>query len=136
MTDGEHKSTVGEKTLRVSLPLHEKFVDFKHENRCRNADQALGLLLADNVVHVPVPAMALARWRATADASGFPLDQWVAQLVEGYLATRADAGEIRRALDELITLRRAQTGEPFTPCEICTTPKSCKVGGQKPGECR
>lgn len=71
-----------------------------------SADQAMELLLGDSVLRIPMPEAVMDRWRAEAEASGFPLDQWVAQRVEGYLANRAYAGEVRAALNELASFKR------------------------------
>lgn len=71
----------------------------------------MDLLLGPDTLHIPMPAEVMERWRAEARSSGFPLEQWVAQRVEGYLANRAFAGEVRQRLNELLAYRHAETGQ-------------------------
>lgn len=56
------------------------------------------VLLGDNVLHIPMPAVVLERWREEAEACGYPVEQWVAQHVEASLANRVSTEEIREAL--------------------------------------
>jgi hypothetical protein len=86
--------------------MHSKFRRYKHNVHADSAEQAMGLLLGDNVLRIPMPEAVMARWQAEADRSGFPIDQWVAQRVEGYLANRSYAGEVRAALNELVAIKR------------------------------
>lgn len=106
----------------------------------------MNLLLGQDVLHIPMPRDVMTRWKIEAEEAGFPLDQWVAQRVEAYLANRAHAGEVRQALNELLGYRRSmetaamaygahQPKKPFVPCEKCTTPRSCERGGQDPEIC-
>lgn len=86
--------------------MHRRFRAYQHTMHADSAEQAMGLLLGDSVLRIPMPEPVMDRWMAEAEASGFPLDQWVAQRVEGYLANRAYAGEVRAALNELVALKR------------------------------
>lgn len=142
------------KTIRVSEDNHARFRAFQHTVHADSADEAMDLLLGDDAMHIPMPKEVMTRWEAEAEDAGFPLDQWVAQRVEAYLANRAYAGEVRQALDELLGYRRAMEtaamaydihqGLPpkkpaatgtYTPCTSCTTPASCERGGQDPAAC-
>lgn len=144
----------------------------------------MNLLLGDDVMHIPMPAAVMQRWKAEATASGFPLEQWVAQRVEAWLASRTFAGQMSAAVydihkgemppakhrfvppTELISLEEAErrgfpaegehtthigprrpepgpraAAEPVTEaekkgtCGECTTPNSCRIGGQNPEDC-
>ena len=135
------------KTLRISRPQHEAFTEFQYENRCKSADAAMALLLNPAILRIPMPVEVMDRWRVAAAAAGFPLEQWVAQRVEGFLAIGAEPSEIRGALDELLDYHRAMQvagiayaahqgqKQPFQPCAVCTTPTSCEKGRQDPEKC-
>lgn len=109
MSDGQKQAKGPAKTIRVSTDMHAKFVEFQYENRRKSADETMALLLAPGVLHIPMPADVMDRWRAEAEQSGFPLEQWVAQRVEAWFANRSYAGEVRAALNELVALRKAMT---------------------------
>lgn len=91
----------------------------------------MGLLLGEDVLHIPVPAPVMARWRAAAEVAGYPLDQWVAQRVEAYLEAVHTFAPLDTGADTVDPAR----AEKFTQCGKCTTPKSCRIGRQDTEAC-
>lgn len=124
MSDGDKQVKGPAKTIRVSTDIHTRFRAYQHTVHADSAEQAMGLLLGDNVLRIPMPAAVMERWTAQAAAAGYPLDQWVAQRVEAYL-------EGIRTAPTVAPARSAS----FTPCATCTTPKSCQKGRQDPEAC-
>lgn len=102
MTDGKGQFGPA-KNLRVSLATHRAFTDYQHSVRAKSAEEAMRLLVGEDVLRIAVPGVVRERWQAAADEAGFPLPQWVAQKVEAAIAYQADAHEIRVALDRLMT---------------------------------
>lgn len=108
MTDGEHQAKRLEKTIRVSVDTHRKFLDFQFDGHFRSADVAMAALLPENILRIQVPAEVMARWKEEAAASGYPLEQWAVQRMETWPAKcMQHAGEVREALDELVAIKRA-----------------------------
>lgn len=90
------------KNLRVSTTTHRLFTDYQHKVRAKSAEDAMRALLGEDVVRISVPPAVRERWEIEAEEAGFPLEQWIAQRVEAAIAYRADAREIRVALDRLM----------------------------------
>ena len=114
MTDENSSSSVF-KNVRVSVPTHGRLIDYQHKVRARSAEEAMKVLLGEDVVHIPVPDAARERWEAAAAEAGFPLAQWVIQHVEAFLAYRADPRDIRHALDSTLAAlwgESVPTGKP------------------------
>jgi hypothetical protein len=78
--------------------MHERFHAFKHDVHANSAEEAMTVLLGADVLHIPMPAVVMERWREEAEACGYPLEQWVAQCVESWLANRVRTPEIQEAL--------------------------------------
>lgn len=97
------------KGIRVSPETHAAIRRYMHKIHADSMDEALSALVGESTIHIPMPPEVMTRWEAEAQSSGFSLPQWVAQRVEGYLANRAYAGEVRAALNELAMLRRGPT---------------------------
>lgn len=100
------------KGIRVSTHTHALIKQHMHRMHAESMEEALATILGENALHIPMPAEVLQRWESEARESGFPLPQWVAQRVEGYLANRAYAGEVRAALNELVAIKRRGQGRP------------------------
>lgn len=124
MSDGEKQVKEPAKTIRVSTDIHTRFRAYQHNVHADSADEAMGLLLGDNVLRIPMPAVVLQRWKTEAARAGYPIDQWVAQRVEAYLESVQTDRTVSPA-----------ARPAFTPCRTCTTPKSCEKGRQNPKEC-
>lgn len=98
------------KGVRVSSRTHALIKQHMHRMHAESMDDALETILGQSALHIPMPPEVLRRWEDAARESGFPLPQWVAQRVEGYLANQAYAGEVRAALNELLAIRRGPGG--------------------------
>lgn len=96
------------KTIRVTAELHARFLEYQYDGHFRNASIAMESLLAPNVVHIPVPADVLERWKAEAEEAGYPLEAWAVQRIEsGMTKCIFHAMEVRDALEELAQIKRA-----------------------------
>lgn len=106
MADEKEQVKGPAKGIRVSTQTHALIKRYMHRIHADSMEAALSNLLGENVIHIPMPPEVMERWESEAKASGFSLPQWVAQRVEGYLANRSYAGEVRAALNELVAIKR------------------------------
>lgn len=93
------KRKTGEKTLRIGVPTHEKFIAMQHDLRARNADELVALLIAENTVKIPLNDTVRGRWTEAAKEAGYELDHWIALIIESYIAYGASPGRIEMTLN-------------------------------------
>mgnify|MGYP001547740351 CR=1 FL=1 len=106
------------KTLRVSVDTHARLMQYMRTMRLRSVDEAISMFLDDKVLRIPLNDTVHERWATASDKAGYPMDKWVALVVEGFLAYGSGPGRIDltlkltlQALQRVTELLKSASGE-------------------------
>lgn len=89
------------KSVLIQEDTHALLMARVKQVNANSADELLRMFLEEEVVRIPLPAVAYKRWTESASEAGFSLSQWVAQRVEAAIQYQADAGTIGRVMGKL-----------------------------------
>jgi hypothetical protein len=90
------------KTLRVSVDTHARLMQYMRTMRLRSVDEAISMFLDDKVLRIPLPDVVHERWADAADKLGYPMDKWVAQIVEAHLSYGSSPARIQLLMTSLV----------------------------------